>query len=66
VAELMTRKEVMAVIGIGRDKLRTLGECGLLTPVHLVIDEHGRPLDRAMFKRMDVERIIGRPMEGTR
>jgi len=55
----MSRKEVMAVLGVGRRKLETLIDCGLLTPRHARIDETGRPRDRAFFRTQEVEAIMG-------
>jgi hypothetical protein len=59
-ALMLTRKDVLQALGISKTKLRTLVEAGVLAPVHLVIDETGRPRDRALFKRGDVEAIVGR------
>lgn len=57
---LVSRKDVMRMLGIGKHKLRTLVECGVLTPVHYDIGEDGRPKDRAVFKLRDVEAVVGR------
>lgn len=61
---LMTRKEVMAALGIGKHKMATLLDCGVLTPRHFKIDEEGRPLDRAVFRQEEVEAIVGRGTRG--
>jgi hypothetical protein len=63
VVRLMTRKEVMAALGVGKHKLATLVDCGCLTPRHFKIDEKGRPLDRAVFRREEVEAIVGGRVE---
>ncbi len=56
---MVSRKDVMRVLGIGKDKLRTMIECGVITPVHHRIDEQGKPLDRAMFKKQDLDAVAG-------
>jgi hypothetical protein len=60
---LVTRKDVMRVLGIGGWKMRSLVKCGVLTPVHHVVDEHGRPLDRAMYRKSELEAVAGMKVE---
>ena len=62
-AVMLTRKEVLRALGVSAWKLRSLVTAGVLSPVHLVIGENGKPHDRAMYRRGDIEAIAGRTVD---
>lgn len=53
---MMRRGDAMRYLGVGKEKFRAMVQCGALAEQH-VRYRRGKPIDRALFLRSEVERI---------
>ena len=63
---LVRRGDVCAHLGVSKDVVRRYVKQGVLQELHFEFGEDGKPVDRAFFRRRDVEGLVEGGCDGCR